>query len=206
MRMTTGEQLREMAKLLPRYEVTTENADVFRARIAELEAELAALKEIPEQIELAGYKAGDGSLMSAESGAMFTAKHMDSYEPLITLAHHNAIVSSIRAKAAAPEKYKMQPYQTVDKGSTNYKAGWNACINAMLAAAPAQPQSDAVIVPRAIAERMAIDAAQYEHEHAVVHDNVQLWQQPGARLTLTVGDLRTVRALLGGDNENSTIL
>lgn len=38
MRLTTGEQLREMAKLLPRYEVTTENADVFRARIAELEA------------------------------------------------------------------------------------------------------------------------------------------------------------------------
>jgi len=37
MRLTTGEQLREMAKLLPRYEVTTENADVFRARIAELE-------------------------------------------------------------------------------------------------------------------------------------------------------------------------
>ena len=61
---------------------------------------------------------------------------------------------------------------------------------------PTQPQSDAVIVPRAIAERMAIDAAQYEHEHAVVNDNVQLWQQPSARLTLTVGDLRTVRALL----------
>ena len=40
-RMTTGEQLREMAKLLPRYEVTTENADIFRARIAELEAVLA---------------------------------------------------------------------------------------------------------------------------------------------------------------------
>lgn len=37
MRLTTGEQLREMAKLLPCYEVTTENADVFRARIAELE-------------------------------------------------------------------------------------------------------------------------------------------------------------------------
>lgn len=65
--------------------------------------------------------------------------------------------------------------------------------------APVQPQSDGVIVPRAIAERMAIDAAQYEHEHAVVNDNVQLWQQPSARLTLTVGDLRTVRALLGGE-------
>lgn len=43
MRLTTGEQLREMAKLLPRYEVTTENADVFRARIAELEALLEEL-------------------------------------------------------------------------------------------------------------------------------------------------------------------
>ena len=38
MRLTTGEQLREIAKLLQRYEVTTENADVFRARIAELES------------------------------------------------------------------------------------------------------------------------------------------------------------------------
>jgi hypothetical protein len=63
----------------------------------------------------------------------------------------------------------------------------------------AAKDGDAVKVPRAIAERMAIDAAQYEHEHAVVNDNVQLWQQPRARLTLTVGDLRTVRALLGGD-------
>jgi len=51
MRLTTGEQLREMAKLLPRYEVTTENADVFRARIAELEAELAALKAKAAELE-----------------------------------------------------------------------------------------------------------------------------------------------------------
>ena len=53
MRMTTGEQLREMAKLLPRYEVTTENADVFRARIAELEAligEANTILEIGESI------------------------------------------------------------------------------------------------------------------------------------------------------------
>jgi len=50
---------------------------------------------------------------------------------------------ALKAKTAVPEKYKMQPYQTVDKGSTNYKAGWNAGINAMLAAAPAQPQSEA---------------------------------------------------------------
>ena len=75
----------------------------------------------------------------------------------------------------------------------------HAAWNTRTKAAPTEPQSESVIVPRAIAERMAIDAAQYEHEHAVVHDNVQLWQQPGARLTLTVGDLRTVRALLGGE-------
>ena len=62
------------------------------------------------------------------------------------------------------------------------------------------PHSD-VSVPRAIAERMAVDAEQYDHEHAIVNDNVQLWQQPSARLTLTVGDLRTVRALLNGGRD-----
>ena len=73
------------------------------------------------------------------------------------------------------------------------------CMNFDEPAKPTQPQNNGVIVPRAIAERMAIDAAQYDHEHAVVNDNVQLWQQPSARLTLTVGDLRTVRALMGGE-------
>ena len=136
MRMTTGEQLREINQALKQDQRNyLHEVEQGKARIAELEAELAALKEIPEQAEIAGYKSSDGSLMSAESGALFAAKYMEKYEPLITLAHHNAIVSSLKAKAAVPEKYKMQPYQTVDKGSTNYKAGWNACINAMLAAA-----------------------------------------------------------------------
>jgi hypothetical protein len=58
-----------------------------------------------------------------------------------------------------------------------------------------------VSVPRDIAERMAADAAQYDHEHAIVNDNVQLWQQPSARLSLTVGDLRAVRALLAGGDQ-----
>ena len=62
-------------------------------------------------------------------------------------------------------------------------------------------QPSGVVVPRAIAERMATDAGQYDHEHAVVNDNVQLWQQPNARLRLTVGDLRTVRALLNGGGD-----
>lgn len=42
-----------------------------------------------------------------------------------------------------PERMELAPYQTVDRGSTNYKAGWNACRKAMLeaiAAAPAQGQ------------------------------------------------------------------
>ena len=59
-----------------------------------------------------------------------------------------------------------------------------------------------VSVPRDIAERMAADAAQYDHEHAIVNDNVQLWQQPNARLSLTVGDLRAVRELLAGGDQS----
>lgn len=109
MRLTTGEQLREMAKLLPRYEVTTENADVFRARIAELEAELAAL----------------------------------------------------RAKAAVPG-WMTTPEAFAERA---YHAGWRDLADAqhegiavmydeLLSAAPAQPQSDAVIVPRELANRL----------------------------------------------------
>ena len=112
----------------------------------------------------------------------------------------------LKAKAAVPG-WMTTPEAFAERA---YHAGWRDIADAqhegiavmydeLFASAQAQPQSYGVIVPRAIAERMAIDAAQYEHEHAVVNDNVQLWQQPRARLTLTVGDLRTVRALLGGD-------
>ena len=111
-----------------------------------------------------------------------------------------------RTKAAPTEvPYALRQWAMDDEPeSTLFDEGYNAArrwvkMQLEKPAEPTQPQSDAVIVPRAIAERMAIDAAQYEHEHAVVNDNVQLWQQPSARLTLTVGDLRTVRALLGGE-------
>jgi hypothetical protein len=36
-------------------------------------------------------------------------------------------------QAAVPEAMKMGPFQTIDKSSKNYKAGWNACRAAMLA-------------------------------------------------------------------------
>lgn len=36
-------------------------------------------------------------------------------------------------QAAVPDMMEMEPFQTVDKSSKNYKAGWNACISAMLA-------------------------------------------------------------------------
>ena len=78
---------------------------IYQAMIAAApKAELATLKEIPEQAEIAGYKASVGSLMSAESGALFAATYMGKYEPLITLAHHNAIVSSLKAKASVPDR------------------------------------------------------------------------------------------------------
>jgi len=157
MRLTTGEQLREINQALKQDQRNyLHEVEQGKARIAELEAELAALKEIPEQAEIAGYKASDGSLMSAESGAMFTAKHMDSYEPLITLAHHNAIVSSLKAKAAVPEGL----LDRIDSAITAFTSGrasmhvppeandvdmvlaecWKM-VKSMLAAAPAQPQN-----------------------------------------------------------------
>jgi len=36
---------------------------------------------------------------------------------------------------AIPAALPMEPFQTIDMGSKNYKAGWNACRSAMLAAA-----------------------------------------------------------------------
>jgi hypothetical protein len=35
---------------------------------------------------------------------------------------------------------KMEPFQTIDRGSKNYAAGWNACRVAMLAASQEQKQ------------------------------------------------------------------
>lgn len=52
-----------------------------------------------------------------------------------------ALVEEARAMLAAPiaqtapqvpERLPVEPYQTVDRSSTNYKAGWNACRKAML--------------------------------------------------------------------------
>ncbi len=72
MRMTTGEQLREMAKLLPRYEVTTENADVFRARIAELEALLGEANTILE----IGESINPGCVLHSEIKAALAKKEL----------------------------------------------------------------------------------------------------------------------------------
>lgn len=34
--------------------------------------------------------------------------------------------------ASLPDRMEMQPYQTVDRGSTNYKAGFNACLKQIM--------------------------------------------------------------------------
>lgn len=39
------------------------------------------------------------------------------------------------SQPSVPDALPMQPYQTVDQGSTNYNAGWSACRKAMLAKA-----------------------------------------------------------------------
>lgn len=38
------------------------------------------------------------------------------------------------ALSGLPDSLPMEPYQTVDRGSPHYKAGWNACRRAILAA------------------------------------------------------------------------
>ena len=158
-------------------------------------------RELLEPVEVVGYLNGS-NLLTADAGRMFAAKCHNGFEPLMTVAQHKRIMV-VRGAEELHDSLRMFGidinFDTKTKGTEIQQEIVEAVFNAMLAAAPAQPQSDDVIVPRAIAERMAIDAAQYEHEHAVVNDNVQLWQQPSARLTLTVGDLRTVRALLGGE-------
>ena len=151
-----GECAAEIKRLEAELAKAHEYGYQYRQERNRAEADLAALKEIPEQAEIAGYKSSDGSLMSAESGAMFTAKHMDSYEPLITLAHHNAIVSSLKAKAAVPEGL----LDRIDSAITAFTSGrasmhvppeandvdmvlaecWKM-VKSMLAAAPAQPQN-----------------------------------------------------------------
>lgn len=42
--------------------------------------------------------------------------------------------------AGFPELFSMEPYQTIDRASSNYKAGWNACIRKAEAAIAAQAQ------------------------------------------------------------------
>lgn len=112
---------------------------------------------------------------------------------MVTARDYDALcaeLAALKAKTAVPEKYKMQPYQTVDKGSTNYKAGWNACINAMLAAAPAQPQSDAVPAE-------AVEVVAYRISHPLgnwkVYEKKQDWAYKSWwALTYEVQDLMTV--------------
>lgn len=55
--------------------------------------------------------------------------------------------AALAALATVPDAMPLQPFTTIDRGSKNYAAGWNACRAAVLAAAPAAPV--AVQVPAA---------------------------------------------------------
>lgn len=58
------------------------------------------------------------------------------YELRMGLAEKTSECEELRKDAALiglPDSLPMEPYQTVDRGSPHYKAGWNACRRAMLA-------------------------------------------------------------------------
>jgi len=45
-----------------------------------------------------------------------------------------------------PQAMPMEPFQTIDRGSKNFKAGWNACRGAMIAAQYLQTVDKGLIV------------------------------------------------------------
>lgn len=50
---------------------------------------------------------------------------------------YRAMLAAAPAVQGEPDSLPMEPYQTVDRGSPHYKAGWNAFRRAMFASAPA---------------------------------------------------------------------
>ena len=211
MRLTTGEQLREINQALKQDQRNyLHEVEQGKARIAELEAELATLKAkaaVPDRVAMAkalcNYHADLCGVSRDDQWFIFSDAFLNDVDVMLAAAPAQPQSDQDYIHLCAALYQACGAYDMPERVLDALSAAANAqpfihLVDDILPCMPDQPQSDDVIVPRAIAERMAIDAAQYEHEHAVVHDNVQLWQQPGARLTLTVGDLRTVRALLGG--------
>ena len=72
MRMTTGEQLRELANILPRYETTAENKTILKARVEELEALLGEANTILE----IGESINPGCVLHSEIKAALAKKEL----------------------------------------------------------------------------------------------------------------------------------
>lgn len=53
-----------------------------------------------------------------------------------------AALESQAAQTQVPDLIPMEPFQTIDAGSKNYKAGWNACRAAMLTASQEKNKID----------------------------------------------------------------
>lgn len=128
-----------------------------QARIAELEAELAALKAANTDLQI----------------------HFDTIK-----ADHD----QLKAKAAVPDGWKLIPLVPTGEMLNACLMGGKyenrldlrpAIYRAMLAAAPAQPQSESVIVPRELILRIAFPATTTDKNDA----------------------LSEIRAMLGGDHE-----
>ena len=204
MRLTTGEQLREMAKLLPRYEVTTENADVFRARIAELEAELAALKAkaaVPDRVAMAkalcNYHADLCGVSRDDQWFIFSDDFLNDVDVMLAAAPAQPQSDQDYIHLCAALYQACGAYDMPERVLDALSAAANAqpfihLVDGILPCMPDQPQSDGVLMPVSDVEEyisLLIDEAD-AHLHGRHQPEIQAHMR---------AEIERVRALLGGE-------
>lgn len=110
------------------------------------------------------------------------------------------------AQPKVPELLPMEPFQTINAGSKDYKAGWNACREAMLASQEGAPTASAV--PDGFLKWL--DAVVTTSNLAGIGDHETAWTWPAPRgdidffagyPQLTTGILRELHAMLTASKE-----
>lgn len=112
-------------------DLTVQNVEILRAEIVKRDARIAELEATKLHGEMVMLRT-DRDRLAAE--LKYTIAALKAQQP---------------SGAVLPEHFEMEPFQTVDKGSTNYKAGFNAAIRKVresLNPCRAQPVPDGYVV------------------------------------------------------------